>query len=202
MGLLSRILDTNKRVQEAACSAFATLEEVLFNNLCLMIAFMLDTWKQMLKLIIYKYGRRPLKSWHPIWRLSCSTFCVLLEDIRFLTDTNSFLDQCSFLLEDINFSPFSSYVHIVSLELSSNCSFIYCTQRRNLRILYDAIGTLADAVGEELNQVLYSWETSGCLFLCFSSLIWNATNRLKDQSLTPCGLHTISRNSIPNLSSS
>lgn len=27
-GLLRRILDTNKRVQEAACSAFATLEEV------------------------------------------------------------------------------------------------------------------------------------------------------------------------------
>ena len=28
-GLLQRILDSNKRVQEAACSAFATLEEVL-----------------------------------------------------------------------------------------------------------------------------------------------------------------------------
>ena len=28
-GLLRRILDSNKRVQEAACSAFATLEEVL-----------------------------------------------------------------------------------------------------------------------------------------------------------------------------
>lgn len=28
-GLLKRILDSNKRVQEAACSAFATLEEVL-----------------------------------------------------------------------------------------------------------------------------------------------------------------------------
>jgi hypothetical protein len=26
-------------------------------------------------------------------------------------------------------------------------------QRRNLRILYDALGTLADAVGAELNQV-------------------------------------------------
>lgn len=30
MGLLRRILDTNKRVQEAACSAFATLEEVIY----------------------------------------------------------------------------------------------------------------------------------------------------------------------------
>jgi hypothetical protein len=29
MGLLRRILDTNKRVQEAACSSFATLEEVI-----------------------------------------------------------------------------------------------------------------------------------------------------------------------------
>lgn len=28
-GLLRRILDSNKRVQEAACSAFATLEEVV-----------------------------------------------------------------------------------------------------------------------------------------------------------------------------
>ena len=27
-GILRRILDNNKRVQEAACSAFATLEEV------------------------------------------------------------------------------------------------------------------------------------------------------------------------------
>lgn len=33
MGLLQRILDTNKRVQEAACSAFATLEEVLLELL-------------------------------------------------------------------------------------------------------------------------------------------------------------------------
>jgi hypothetical protein len=29
-------------------------------------------------------------------------------------------------------------------------------QRRNLRILYDALGTLADAVGAELNQVFFS----------------------------------------------
>ena len=31
--------------------------------------------------------------------------------------------------------------------------FILLLQRRNLRILYDAIGTLADAVGSELNNV-------------------------------------------------
>lgn len=29
----------------------------------------------------------------------------------------------------------------------------FLLQRRNLRILYDAIGTLADAVGGELNEV-------------------------------------------------
>jgi transportin-1 len=32
-GLLRRILDSNKRVQEAACSAFATLEEVKAEDL-------------------------------------------------------------------------------------------------------------------------------------------------------------------------
>jgi hypothetical protein len=32
LGLLRRILDNNKRVQEAACSAFATLEEVLIQS--------------------------------------------------------------------------------------------------------------------------------------------------------------------------
>ena len=30
MGFLRRILDTNKRVQEAARSAFATLEEIIY----------------------------------------------------------------------------------------------------------------------------------------------------------------------------
>lgn len=34
-GLLRRILDTNKRVQEAACSAFATLEEVSVSHYCI-----------------------------------------------------------------------------------------------------------------------------------------------------------------------
>lgn len=34
------------------------------------------------------------------------------------------------------------------------CMYVHCIQRRNLRIVYDAIGTLADAVGQELNQVI------------------------------------------------
>ncbi|GMN38220.1 hypothetical protein TIFTF001_007452 [Ficus carica] len=79
MGLLRRILDTNKRVQEAACSAFATLEEEAAEELAPRLE------------IILKH-------------LMCA---------------------------------FGKY------------------QRRNLRIVYDAIGTLADAVGGELNQPAY-----------------------------------------------
>lgn len=40
MGLLRRILDTNKRVQEAACSAFATLEEVPDIMQCITFLFL------------------------------------------------------------------------------------------------------------------------------------------------------------------
>ncbi|KAL2925381.1 Transportin-1 [Bienertia sinuspersici] len=76
MGLLRRILDTNKRVQEAACSAFATLEEEAAEEL----APRLETILQHLMCAFGKY------------------------------------------------------------------------QKKNLRIVYDAIGTLADAVGGELNQ--------------------------------------------------
>ncbi|KAF7127709.1 hypothetical protein RHSIM_Rhsim11G0193600 [Rhododendron simsii] len=76
MGLLRRILDENKRVQEAACSAFATLEEEAAEVLAPRLEIILQ-------------------------HLMCA---------------------------------FGKY------------------QRRNLRIVYDAIGTLADAVGRELNQ--------------------------------------------------
>ncbi|KAJ9189516.1 hypothetical protein P3X46_000799 [Hevea brasiliensis] len=79
MGLLRRILDTNKRVQEAACSAFATLEEEAAEELAPRLDIILQ-------------------------HLMCA---------------------------------FGRY------------------QRRNLRIVYDAIGTLADAVGAELNQPTY-----------------------------------------------
>ncbi|XP_010910681.1 transportin-1 isoform X2 [Elaeis guineensis] len=79
MGLLRRILDTNKRVQEAACSAFATLEEEAAEELAPRLEIILQ-------------------------HLLCA---------------------------------FGKY------------------QRRNLRIVYDAIGTLADAVGGELNQPKY-----------------------------------------------
>ncbi|KAA8535967.1 hypothetical protein F0562_028445 [Nyssa sinensis] len=79
MGLLRRILDNNKRVQEAACSAFATLEEEAAEDLAPRLEIILQ-------------------------HLMCA---------------------------------FGKY------------------QRRNLRIVYDAIGTLADAVGGELNQPAY-----------------------------------------------
>ncbi|ELV10806.1 Transportin-1 [Tupaia chinensis] len=76
--LLKRILDSNKRVQEAACSAFATLEEEACTELVPYLAYILDT-------LVF---------------------------------------------------AFSKYQH------------------KNLLILYDAIGTLADSVGHHLNKPL------------------------------------------------
>ncbi len=77
--LLKRILDTNKRVQEAACSAFATLEEEACTELVPYLGFILQT-------LVF---------------------------------------------------AFSKYQH------------------KNLLILYDAIGTLADSVGHHLNKPEY-----------------------------------------------
>ncbi|KAK4871835.1 hypothetical protein RN001_015959 [Aquatica leii] len=77
--LLKRILDSNKRVQEAACSAFATLEEEACTELVPYLGFILET-------LVF---------------------------------------------------AFSKYQH------------------KNLLILYDAIGTLADSVGHHLNKPEY-----------------------------------------------
>ena len=77
--LLKRILDSNKRVQEAACSAFATLEEEACTELVPYLGFILET----LVFAFHKY------------------------------------------------------------------------QHKNLLILYDAIGTLADSVGHHLNKAEY-----------------------------------------------
>jgi len=77
--LLKRILDPNKRVQEAACSAFATLEEEACTELVPYLGFILDT-------LVF---------------------------------------------------AFNKYQH------------------KNLLILYDAIGTLADSVGVHLNKPEY-----------------------------------------------
>lgn len=48
--LLKRILDGNKRVQEAACSAFATLEEEACTELVPYLAFILET-------LVYAFGK-------------------------------------------------------------------------------------------------------------------------------------------------
>ncbi|XP_067679516.1 transportin-1-like [Haliotis asinina] len=77
--LLKRVLDANKRVQEAACSAFATLEEEACTELVPYLGFILET-------LVF---------------------------------------------------AFSKYQH------------------KNLLILYDAIGTLADSVGHHLNKPEY-----------------------------------------------
>merc|ERR1719322_810933 len=77
--LLKRVLDSNKRVQEAACSAFATLEEEACTELVPYLGFILET----LVFAFHKY------------------------------------------------------------------------QHKNLLILYDAIGTLADSVGHHLNKEEY-----------------------------------------------
>ncbi|KAK5608335.1 Transportin-2 [Crenichthys baileyi] len=77
--LLKRILDSNKRVQEAACSSFATLEEEACTELVPYLSFILDT-------LVFAFGKY---------------------------------------------------------------------QHKNLLILYDAIGTLADSVGHHLNQPEY-----------------------------------------------
>lgn len=77
--LLKRILDTNKSVQEAACSAFATLEEEACTELVPYLGYILET-------LVF---------------------------------------------------AFSKYQH------------------KNLLILYDAIGTLADSVGPHLNKPEY-----------------------------------------------
>lgn len=74
--LLKRVLDTNKRVQEAACSAFATLEEEACTELVPYLGFILET-------LVFAFGKY---------------------------------------------------------------------QHKNLLILYDAIGTLADSVGHHLNK--------------------------------------------------
>ncbi|KAJ2783266.1 hypothetical protein H4R18_001785 [Coemansia javaensis] len=79
-GLLEAMMDNNKRVQEAACSAFATIEEVAG---IYMVPYILPVLETLIR-------------------------------------------------------AFSLY------------------QRKNLIILYDAVGTLAEAVGQELNQPQYA----------------------------------------------
>lgn len=48
--LLKRILDGNKRVQEAACSAFATLEDKACTELVPYLGFILET-------LVFAFGK-------------------------------------------------------------------------------------------------------------------------------------------------
>jgi len=54
--LLKRILDPNKRVQEAACSAFATLEEEACTELVPYLGFILET-------LVYAFGKYQVCCW-------------------------------------------------------------------------------------------------------------------------------------------
>ena len=56
--LLKRILDTNKRVQEAACSAFATLEEEACTELVPYLAFILET-------LVFAFGKYQVRTQVP-----------------------------------------------------------------------------------------------------------------------------------------
>lgn len=53
--LLKRVLDANKRVQEAACSAFATLEEEACQELVPYLGFILET-------LVYAFGKYQVRT--------------------------------------------------------------------------------------------------------------------------------------------
>lgn len=57
---------------------------------------------------------------------------------------------------------------------------LFCSQRRNLRIVYDALGTLADAVGGELNQVCIVHDCSLHLsyYLCLNVFVHHHWRRI------------------------
>ena len=55
MQLLKRVLDANKRVQEAACSAFATLEEEACTELVPYLGFILET-------LVYAFGKYQVRT--------------------------------------------------------------------------------------------------------------------------------------------
>ncbi|EMP36313.1 Transportin-1 [Chelonia mydas] len=113
--LLKRILDSNKRVQEAACSAFATLEEEACTELVPYLAYILDT-------LVF---------------------------------------------------AFSKYQH------------------KNLLILYDAIGTLADSVGHHLNKPCLSSVATALQsgFLPYCEPVYQRCVNLVQKTLAQAMLH-------------
>lgn len=101
--LLKRILDPNKRVQEAACSAFATLEEEACTELVPYLGYILQT-------LVFAFTKYQVKTKLP----------------HKVDGPSRFFEFKIVLL-----------------------------QHKNLLILYDAIGTLADSVGHHLNKPDY-----------------------------------------------
>ena len=55
--LLKRVLDSNKRVQEAACSAFATLEEEACQELVPYLGFILET-------LVFAFSKYQVRHWN------------------------------------------------------------------------------------------------------------------------------------------
>jgi transportin-1 len=129
-GLLRRVVDDNKKVQEAACSALAVLEEEATVYLVPYIGFILQALSQAFD----KYQKRNLL-----------ILCVLY----FLGGGSRFIPHSGWMIELYPFADFcnpflippSPPVHgtIVALTLFGHGR-------------YDAIGTLAESVKEELAQ--------------------------------------------------
>lgn len=140
--LLKRILDGNKRVQEAACRWGAAYSSSSF---------------------VCGYDENPSSLIHMIHFVPIlfsdprQAFLILRwqEQFRWREVDLTFL---SFLLSF--FSAFATLEEEACTELVPYLSFILDTlvfafgkyQHKNLLILYDAIGTLADSVGHHLNQ--------------------------------------------------
>lgn len=103
------MLDANKRVQEAACSAFATLEEEACTELVPYLGFILET-------LVYAFSKYQVTD--------LSSFFIIHMEVNQL---------------------FYHNIEILNISVTS-------LQHKNLLILYDAIGTLADSVGHHLNK--------------------------------------------------
>lgn len=87
--LLKRVLDANKRVQEAACSAFATLEEEACTELVPYLGFILETlvfaFNKYQVNILDKY----LTHWTVSWLMHERWICFLLCNNTTLTKRTS-----------------------------------------------------------------------------------------------------------------
>lgn len=149
--LLKRILDSNKKVQEAACR-WATLQSLFPSNVDVMK--IPAHWLTMIHFVPILYSDP-----HPACGIPGPQDCVG----RFSID----LHHLVFFL-----SAFATLEEEACTELVPYLSYILDTlvfafgkyQHKNLLILYDAIGTLADSVGHHLNQPV-SLRFGSCIFV-------------------------------------